>query len=313
VVAVNILFMGSPEFAVPSLRALHEAGYSIVGAVTQPDRPAGRGGKLSPPAVKLAAQALGIEVFQPETLRAESVQDRLQAFGADLFIVAAYGRILPQAALDIPIHGCLNVHASLLPKWRGPSPISASIFAGDAQTGVSIMQLVRKMDAGPVLSRVALEIASGETTATLEPKLASAGAAELLRVLPAYLAGEIAPEPQDEDAATYCRIIEKSDGFLARDWSTAQAERAVRAYNPWPGAYVSLNGERLAIWQASVASEGDLSAPGTLSKRGKALTVAFSDGWLVLEEVQKPGGKRITTQQFLAGLRGELPPSVELR
>lgn len=310
-VSARVVFMGSPEFAVPSLRALVAAGYDVVLAVSQPDKPAGRGGRMQAPPVKVAAEQLGIGTFQPVTMRDETVQERLRQAAADVFVVAAYGKILPQAVLDIPRRGCLNVHASLLPRWRGPSPIVASILAGDAETGVSIMQLVRKMDAGPVLSMVRMAINTDDTAEALEPRLAEAGAEELVRVLPRWLEINITPAAQDEDDATYCHLIAKDDGFLKRTMTVAEAERAVRAYNPWPGAFVVYRGQRLGAWKAS-AIEGEPGAPGTARVIGRAPAVAFEGGWLALEEVQKPGGKRLTAQQFLAGERGQFGPTVDL-
>lgn len=307
----RVVFMGSPEFAVPSLRALVEAKYEVVLVVTQPDRPAGRGGKVQPPPVKVAAQSAGIPVFQPETMRDESVHQRLRDARADLHVVAAYGRILPQAVLDIPRRGTLNVHASLLPKWRGPSPIVAAIRAGDQETGVSIMELVRKMDAGPVLSRLVVPIGPADTAGTLEPRLAEAGAGELVRVLPSWLDGSITPEPQDEALATYCHIISKQDGRLRREMTAIEAECAVRAYNPWPGASVEYKGVRLSVWRAR-AIESEPGEPGSLALKDRVPALAFASGWLALEEVQRPGGKRLAAQQFLAGERGDLPPTVGL-
>lgn len=303
--------MGSPEFAVPTLQKLVEAGYEVALAVSQPDKPAGRGGRMQAPPVKVAAEGLGVEVFQPVTMRDEAVQARLRGTDADVFVVAAYGKILPQAVLDIPRRGCLNVHASLLPKWRGPSPIFASILAGDAETGVSIMQLVRKMDAGPVLSTVRLPIRGEDTAEALEPRLAEAGADELVRVLPAWLQGSLTATPQDEAAATYCHLIAKDDGWLKASMTVAEAERAARAYNPWPGAFVEYTGQRLGIWKARISSE-EPGAPGEARVIARLPAVGFADGWLLLEEVQKPGGKRLSAQQFLAGERGAFGPVVRL-
>lgn len=308
----RVVFMGSPEFAVPSLRALVKAGHEVVLAVSQPDKPAGRGGRMQAPPVKIAAEELGIGVFQPVTMREEAVRERLQAAGADVFVVAAYGKILPQAVLDIPRHGCLNVHASLLPKWRGPSPIVASILAGESETGVSIMQLVRKMDAGPVLSTVRTAIRADDTAGALELRLAEAGAAELVRVLPEWLHGNITAVEQGEEAATYCHLIAKDDGWLQASLTVEAAERAVRAYNPWPGAFVEYNGQRLGIWKAAIAPE-QAAAAGSARVIGRKPAIAFEGGWLALEEVQKPGGKRLSAQQFLAGERGTFGPSVGLR
>lgn len=307
----RVVFMGSPEFAVPSLRALVDAGHDLVLAVSQPDRPAGRGGRLQAPPVKEAAQALGIETFQPETLRDPAVQGRLRAASADVFVVAAYGKILPQAVLDIPRRGCVNVHASLLPKWRGPSPITSAILAGDPVTGASIMELVRKMDAGPVISRVEEAIQPEDTAGSLEGRLAALGARELVRVLPGWLEGTLAAEPQDEARATYCALVSKADGQLRAAMTAEEAERAVRAYHPWPGAYVELPEGRLAIWRAHVGP-GEPGKPGAFGLIERAPAIAFRDGWLVLDEVQRPGGKRLTAQQYLAGVRSTLPEAAVL-
>ncbi|MGE3076207.1 MAG: methionyl-tRNA formyltransferase [Dehalococcoidia bacterium] len=309
--SANVVFMGSPEFAVPSLRALVEAGYRVTLAVTQPDKRAGRGGRMQQPPVKQAAAELGIDVFQPETMRDEAVQERLRAAEADVFVVAAYGKILPQPVLDIPRRGCVNVHASLLPKWRGPSPIVASILAGDAKTGVSIMELVRKMDAGPVISRVEVLIDPEDTAAGLEPRLAETGAAELVRVLPGWLSGELKPEPQDENSATYCHLIAKSDGWLKAEMSVDEAERAVRAYDPWPGAFVMYGDLRLSIWRAQKV-DLPLGAPGELQLVDGVPALGLHDGWLALLEVQRPGGKRLDAKQFVSGERGKLLPGAVL-
>lgn len=307
----HVVFMGSPEFAVPSLRALVSEGASVVAAVSQPDRPAGRGGRMQAPPVKLAALELGINVLQPETLRDEDVRNRLRALEADAFVVAAYGKILAQAVLDIPRNGCLNVHASLLPRWRGASPITAAILAGDTVTGVSIMELVRQMDAGPVVSSVETPVLPNDTTGTLEPRLAALGAEELVRVMPGWLSGEAPTVPQDESRVTYCQLIAKNDGHLKATMTAAEAERAVRAYNPWPGASVSYRAERLAIWKARIEA-GEPASSGTTAVVGKAPAIALAGGWLILEEVQRPGGKRLTGEQFLAGERGRLEPTVGL-
>jgi methionyl-tRNA formyltransferase len=307
----TVVFMGSPEFAVPSLRALAQAGYAIPLVVSQPDRPAGRGGHLHEPPVKVMARALGLETFQPETLRDESVHQRLRMANADVFVVAAYGRILPQAVLDIPLRGCVNVHASLLPRWRGASPIAAAIRAGDPVTGVSIMELVRKMDAGPVISRAEQPILPQDTTGSLESRLAGLGARELARVLPSWLAGDLHAEPQDESLVTTCGILTKQDGWLTSATTAVEAERIVRAYNPWPGASVEYRGERLSIWRAHLDA-GETPSIGATTIRAKKPAIALDGGWLVLDEVQRPGGKRLTGEQFVAGERGQLASAVGL-
>jgi len=309
----RVVFMGSPDFAVPSLAALVRAGYEVVLAVTQPDRPAGRGGRVVAPAVKSAAETFGIPVLQPETMKDERVQEQLRGAAADLFIVAAYGKILPRAVLGIPRMGCLNVHGSLLPRWRGASPISAAILAGDAETGISIMEMAVKMDAGAVISRAAIGIGASDTTGSLEPVLAALGAEELVRVLPAWMSGDLKAQPQDEDLATYCRTLTKGDGQLREAMTAEEAERAVRAFDPWPGAYVEFRGERLAIWRAHVEHAEHVEQPGAARAPGKAPMIAMRGGWLILDEVQRPGSRRTTGAQYLNGLRGDWSGTVGLR
>lgn len=304
--------MGSPKFAVPSLRRLAETGYKIVGVVSQPDRPAGRGGRTHMPDVKQAALELGLQVFQPGKLRSTDVQERLASFEADVFVVAAYGKILPPAVLAMPRRGCVNVHASLLPRWRGPSPINAAILAGDEETGVSIMELEEEMDAGPVITRRAVTISAEDTTASLEPRLADLGARTLVDVLPAWHAGALVSEPQNESQVTFCKLLSKGDGWLRASMTASEAERAVRAYNPWPGAFVQFRGQRLAIWSAHVALGSDGLAAGTTAIIDRQPGIAFADGMLVLDEVQRAGARRTPGWQFLNGERGELPPSMEL-
>ncbi len=299
----RVLFMGSPAFAVPSLRALAAAGYPIVAAVSQPDRPSGRGGRVAMPAVKEEAIALGITTFQPETLKDADAQATLASFGAELFVVAAYGKILPRAVLAIPGRGCLNVHASLLPRWRGASPIAAAIRAGDHETGVSIMEMEFKMDAGPVISQARTAILATDTAGTLEARLAELGAATLVETLPRWLAGELPAVPQGAAAVTHCSLIAKGDGFLSSALSVEEAERAVRAFSPWPGACVEYRGERLAIWRAHVAPAVEAARPGTVVLSGRQPAIHFNGGLLVLEEVQKPGSKRLPGEAFLNGER----------
>jgi methionyl-tRNA formyltransferase len=304
--------MGSPAFAVPSLRALVAAGYPVVAAVSQPDRPAGRGSRVQPPPVKVAALELGIGPFQPDTLRDPMVQQRLADYSADVFVVAAYGRILPAAVLAIPSRGCLNVHASLLPRWRGPSPIVSAILAGDSITGVSIMELVLRMDAGPVMLRAKLPIERTDTAATLEPRLADLGARKLVEALPAWLSGALRAVPQDESIATYCHLIAKPDGHLKSLMTAAEAERAVRAYNPWPTACVQYRNERLAIRAAHIDSTSPPQPIGALAVIDRKPAIAFAGGWLVLDELQRTGSRRLPGQAFLNGERGSLPPEVGL-
>jgi methionyl-tRNA formyltransferase len=311
--ATSIVFMGSPDFATPSLHALVAAGYHVAAVVTQPDRRAGRGGRIQPPPVKRAAMDLGLPVIQPTTFKEPAAQLELAAFRPELLVVAAYGQILPQAVLDTAPRGAINVHASLLPRWRGASPVSAAILAGDEETGVSIMQLVRKMDAGPVLEQSATKIADGETAGELEARLAHLGAATLIHMLPALLDGKIEPSPQRDELVTYCGLIRKDDGRLRAAYSVAEAARTVRAYNPWPGASVEYRNGRLAIWMAhAVETDYMPAAVGSIVVHDDEPAIVFEGGLLVLDELQRSGSRRVTGHEFLNGERRTLPPMAGL-
>ncbi len=306
----DIVFMGSPDFAVPSLKALVDSGHRIVAVVTQPDRSAGRGGRLAEPPVKPVARDLSIPVFQPESMRDPATIETLRNMHPGVIVVAAYGKILPRAVLSIPSRGSLNVHASLLPRWRGASPVAAAIRTGDAETGVSIMEVVRRMDAGPVVARTTTPIGPEATTATLEPLLASLGAELLVRTLPAWEENKLTPVPQDEAAATYCHILTKEDAHLSAEETAIEAERAVRAFDPWPGAFVEYRGRRLAIWSAHV--KGQEALPGSTHVVDRLPAVAFREGLLLLDEVQLPGRKRVPGKAFLNGQRDWLKMPVGL-
>jgi methionyl-tRNA formyltransferase len=228
-------------------------------------------------------------------------------------VVAAYGKILPKTLLALSGVAFVNVHASLLPRWRGASPIAAAIFAGDAETGISLMRMETKMDAGPVFARRRIPIPPDATAGSLDAELAEIGADVLVERLPGWLSGELEAEAQDESVATYCWTLSKADGHLSRALDVAQAERAVRAYNPWPGAYVGYRGERLGIWKGSIDPSGPRAEPGAMGIVEKLPAIAFAGGWLLLEQVQRPGGRRISGAQFLQGERGALAPECELR
>jgi methionyl-tRNA formyltransferase len=259
------------------------------------------------------ATGLGLDVFQPASLRDDAVVERLRAAKPDVFVVAAYGKIIPSRILDLAARGSLNVHASLLPRWRGASPINAAILAGDAETGVSIMEVVRRMDAGPVVASRSTPIAPDDTAASLDARLSALGAELLVETLPAWYDRAIQPVPQDEDAATYCSLMAKSDGQLRAAMTVAEAERAVRAYDPWPGAFVLYRDQRLAIWKASVSrGEQALGEPGTLSVVDRKPAIAFPEGLLILDEVQRQGARRVTGDSFLNGERAALPEGVGL-
>jgi methionyl-tRNA formyltransferase len=263
---------------------------------------------------------LHIPVLQPEKLRDEGVQADLRALAPDVLVVAAYGKILPNAILALPSRGSLNVHGSLLPRWRGASPIAAAILAGDPETGVSIMEMVAKMDAGPVILRKSMRLRPDDTTGSVEPRVARLGAEALVDALPGWYDRQVLPEAQDEGLATYCQLLTKEDGHLSHEMTASDAERAVRAYNPWPGAFVLYEGHRLAIWKAHTSPPGPMSTStwtggegaGMFTVAGKEPAVTFREGLLVLEEVQREGGKRLTGRDFVNGLRGHLAEKVEL-
>jgi methionyl-tRNA formyltransferase len=303
---VRVVFLGTPDFAVPSLRALCDSPQTEVAlVVTQPDRPAGRGRRLTPSAVKAFALEHGLPILQPERLRGPDVLDRLRAADADLFVIAAYGQILRQAVLDIPRHGCLNVHPSLLPRHRGSSPLAAAILAGDEYTGVTIMLTDRGMDTGPILTQEAVPLGREESTASLSPRLAELGAELLLRTIPGWVAGEIAPQQQDERAATLSRQFTKEDGAI--DWSrpAIELERQVRALNPWPRAYTFANGKRLLVLLTQAVDGTTPGEPGTVvAGVGKALLVATGDGALRLDRVQPEGSREVGGQQYLSNNPG---------
>jgi len=311
----RLVFMGSPEFAVPSLRGLVSAGWNIVAVYTQPDRPAGRGRRLTPPPVKLVAQELGLPVLQPERLRGTEEIERLRGFAPDLIVVAAYGQILRPAVVDMPRYGVLNVHASLLPRWRGAAPIPAAILAGDKETGVSIMRIDYGLDTGPVLAREATPISDDDTTGTLTARLAEMGAALLLRTLPGWIAGEIAAVPQDETQATLAPPIKKEDARI--DWTQPAVVlwRKVRAYNPWPIATTVLRGEQVQILEG-VPATGPALPPGTIAplaetgiapptgrEREAAFAVGTGEGVLIPLRLRRAGRNAVTAAEFARGLR----------
>ena len=297
----RLVFAGTPDFAVPSLAALLEGPWDVVAVLTQPDRPAGRGRRPQASPVKRAAAAAGVPVLQPETLRDAQVLDRLRALAADAFIVAAYGLLLPQAALDLPPHGCVNVHASLLPRWRGAAPIQRALLAGDARTGISLMRMVRALDAGPVYSRHALDIAPADTGGTLHDRLAALGGDALRERLPAILAGSLSPEAQDEAGVTYAPKLDKAEARI--DWRdpAAAIERRVRAFNPWPVAETSLDDVRIRIWQARALAMAHDAPPGTVLDAPAALRVATGDGVLEIDELQWPGRRPLAAAAFVQG------------
>lgn len=294
---MKLIFAGTPEFAAQALSAIVAAGHQVALVLTQPDRPAGRGMALQPSAVKNVALAHGIEVFQPLTLKDAEAQAKIAAVGAEVMVVAAYGLILPQAVLDMPRFGCINIHGSLLPRWRGAAPIQRALLAGDAETGVCIMQMEAGLDTGPVLLRGALPIAATDTTASLHDRLAELGArlcVEALGQLP------LPAEPQPGEGVTYAHKIEKAEAVI--DWtkSAAELDRHIRAFNPFPGAQALFGGQTVKLWQATPVS-GSGPVGSVLAVDKKRIVIACGEGALAVSELQKAGGKRLPVQQFLAG------------
>lgn len=295
--------MGSPEFALPSLAALAKT-YQVVGVITQPDRASGRGRELKAPPVKILALELGIPVIQPQKLREPGAMQQLREWQPDLIVVAAFGQILKKDVLDLPKYGCINVHASLLPRWRGAAPINAAILAGDEETGVTIMQMDVGLDTGPMLAKQSLRLTPDHTAGAVTQALSTLGADLLIETLPDYLAGKIAPTPQPEEGATYAPMLKKEDGLLDFTKPAAELERRVRAMNPWPGAWFEWNGAPLKVHKAWVA-EGKAEAGKRLVEQNQP-TVAAGSGFLILEEVQPPGKKPMNGKSFLAGARNWL-------
>ena len=294
---MKLIFAGTPDFAALALRAIIAAGHDVVLVLTQPDRPSGRGMLMHASPVKELALASGIEVFQPPTLRDSAAQERLQSCDAEAMVVAAYGLILPQFVLDMPRLGCLNIHASLLPRWRGAAPIQRALLAGDAETGVGIMQMEAGLDTGPVLISERLPIEPDDTAASLHDKLAEMGArliVEALSKLP------LPPCPQPESGVTYAAKIDKAEAGLNWSLPAVQLARQIRAFNPFPGAVASFEKSMIKVWRAElVAASG---TPGSVISADKNGTlVACGEGGLRLTELQKAGGKRLAVDQFLAG------------
>lgn len=298
---VRTVFMGSPDFALTVLKSLMDQ-VNLVGVVTQPDRPAGRGKTLTPPPVKTFAEASGIPWIQPERLRRPESFAELQAFEPELIVVAAYGQILRQNVLDLPIHGCINVHASLLPRWRGAAPIQAAILQGDSQTGVSIMKMDAGVDTGPVYSQRAVNIFPDDDAVGLTERLAQIGGDLLLESLPCILTGSLISMAQDESRATYAPMIKKEDGLLDFSMAAEDLVRRVRAYNPWPGATFIFNNQSMKVLKAE-SVEVDSLSPGQRGMHHGYPAIGTGTGAFVLVELQPPGKKSMSGKVFLNGAR----------
>ncbi|MEE9337537.1 MAG: methionyl-tRNA formyltransferase [Methylococcaceae bacterium] len=296
---MRIIFAGTPDFAEPALQMLIDSKHEICAVYTQPDRPAGRGRKLTPSVVKVLALSAGIPVFQPETLKTEEDLNQLTSLNADLMVVVAYGIILPQVILDAPELGCINIHGSLLPRWRGAAPIHRAVMAGDEMTGVTIMKLVKKLDAGDMLHKESCVIEPYHTNSDLHDKLAELGAIGLEKVLIQIEAGSVVSEKQDETLVTYAEKVEKSEAMLDWNQSAIELDRKIRGLNSWPVAQTLFNGKVMRVWKARLTDDESKLSPGTIVRQGKQMYVVTGEGDIELLEIQLPGGKRIETQAFL--------------
>jgi len=297
---MNVVFMGSPDFALPVLRALAQQ-YQVVGIVTQPDRASGRGRGIKMPPVKTLALELSIPVMQPEKLREPAAIEQLREWNPDLIIVAAFGQILKKDVLDLPRFGCINVHASLLPRWRGAAPINAAILYGDEETGVTIMKMDAGLDTGPMLAKRSIRLTTDDTAGSVTEKLSHLGADLLIDTLPHYLSGKIIPQPQPEEGMTYAPMLKKEEGQLDFTRDVNELERQVRAFNPWPGAFIDFDGALLKVHKAHV-EVGNVSEGQRLVYQDQP-AVGAGGGLLVLDEVQPAGKKSMSGKSFLTGAR----------
>lgn len=295
--------MGTPAFAIPVLASLLDAGHEVVDVFTRPDKPAGRGKRVSAPPIKQYADERSLSVFQPTSLKSEDVLYQMRELNPDVIVVAAYGRYIPRGILDLPKHGCINVHPSLLPRYRGPSPVSAAILAGDDTTGVTVMKVTEEMDAGPVIASRKTAIEPDETTETLTQRLFELGAELLVETLPKWAGGEIEAEPQDKSIATTTKLLTREDGKIDWDQPAVRIARQLRAFHPWPGAYTRWNGKLLKIVAARPSGFADSTeAPATvlgLCENGLAVTTVA--GALIIDTLQLEGGRPVMAAEFLAG------------
>jgi methionyl-tRNA formyltransferase len=305
---MKIIFMGTPSFAVPSLNALI-ARHEVVAVFTQPDRPAGRGFKLAASPVKEAAIAADISVFQPETLKlpnAKEIREKLASFNADIFIVAAYGLILPKGVLSMPPHGCVNVHASLLPKYRGASPIHSAILNGDDETGITIMQMDAGVDTGDIILQKSLPIFDNERFPTLHDRLAELGGEALLYALEQIENSTAKKIPQENSLSSYSPMIQKNDGKINWQNSSEKIINQTRALDPWPGCFTALNGQPLKIWQCVPVENFSSQEPGTVLSSSDKLIIKTGDGAILVTELQAVGKKRMPATDFLRGQKMEV-------
>lgn len=295
----SLIFLGTPDFAVPVLEKLSKS-FQVIGVVTQPDRPSGRGRKLVPPAVKVSAESLNLEIFQPQDVNSKLSLDLIKSWNPDLLTVAAFGQILSPALLALPHYGCLNVHASLLPRWRGASPINAAILENDPFSGVTIMKMAEGLDDGPILTQESTPIQSHETAGSLSERLSAIGADLLVKTIPSYISGDIQTQTQDQSKITYAHLLKRQDGLLDFKQSAEQLARKIRAYSPWPGTFTYWDDQRLIIHQAqaiNVTSPGS----GVFTRYESLPAVGTGEGLLVLNILQQAGKRKNTGKEFLHG------------
>ncbi|WP_455222001.1 methionyl-tRNA formyltransferase [Kaarinaea lacus] len=298
--ALEIIFAGTPEFAAESLKALMQTSHNLLAVYTQPDRPAGRGRKLKPSPVKQLALEHDIPVLQPASLKTDEAQQELRAFNADLMVVVAYGLLLPRAVLQAPRLGCINVHASLLPRWRGAAPIQRSILEGDQETGVTIMQMDEGLDTGDMLLVRTTPIHEDDTAQSLHDRLADIGARALVDSLNLLMDDQLQPQKQDDARATYATKLQKSEARINWQQSAEQIQRQIRAFNPWPVAQTFIDGDTLRVWNALCVNETSEQVPGTVIHESKAgIDVATGDGVLRITQLQLPGGKPLAVSDFI--------------
>ena len=303
---LRLIFMGTPRFAVPILEALLQSEDEVLAVVTQPDKPAGRGKKLTPPPVKQLAQRHGLLVFQPEKIKEPSFLEELKALHPDVIVVAAYGKILPKEVLEIPKFGCINVHASLLPKFRGAAPINWAIISGEKETGVTIMQMDEGMDTGDILLQEKIDIAPEETAGTLHDKLSLLGARLIVEALKLLKEGRLAPRKQPEEGVSYAPVLKKEDGFLDFSRSAEELSRLIRGLDPWPTAYTRFRGKLLKLFRPKVLDQVSSAPPGTIVDLKEGLIIATGKGLLKIEEVQPEGKRRMKAEDFIRGWRPEV-------
>ncbi len=300
---MKIVFMGTPDFAVPALKALADAGYDISAAVTQPDRPKGRGGAVSMSPVKEEALSLGIPILQPHKASEPEFVDNIRRIGPDVIVVAAFGQILPKAVLDIPKYGCINIHGSLLPKYRGAAPVQRAVINGDRTTGLTTMLMNEGLDTGDILETREIAVDDKETSGSLFDKLGAISGELICSTLEGISKGTLKPVKQDDSESSYAARLDKEDGNI--DWSrdAVSIERLVRGLDPWPSAYTYLDGRTLKIWEADALPEKEMTgyAPGTLKVTDNGLEAATGSGTLVIKELQLEGKKRMDTASFLRG------------